>query len=413
MEDKAIQMMRERAERDGYSENEEKTPEGENKEVVEQTPENKPDKEVEEKKEAPEQKKEGEQKESSLNTEEEKPKEEPKGEKPEGDSLVKELSEEDKPQQQYYAPSGEPGDDDVVEIETDSDMAKFISSHYGKEFTEEQIQRLVNGEKSKSETTYANDTVKEIDEYVRKGGSIEDYYNFKLTDFDSYSQEEQIAWKVKRDNPDLTDNEVSRLVNKKYQFNVDKEDLTDDEIQDLEIERKMAASGASKEFQKLQQEYSTPFQSKTQTPDNQKGGESEPEFTEEQVKQFQEAMEDSVNNLSEVKIGKYVYSVNDDLRNKVKQMPLDIGDLFVEDGEFNHNKYNQFRAIAADPKSYTEAMVEYGRTQALKEIKDKRNNVSLEPETQNADQNLQNPRESFRKLREAQRGGSSAMQMKF
>lgn len=306
----------------------------------------------------------------------EEPTETPQEETIEPSSLNTETTQEAEPQKQPQepTPSTSAEKDDVFDIETVEDLASFASEQFGMNLSAQQLQDLSEGKSA--EPSYANDTVKELNDYVAQGGSINDFLEFKMTDYDSMNELELVYRKMQKDYPSLTSEQIQRRLNKK--FMLDEEQFDDDERQDGLIDLNIAAQDARKYFKEQQSKYATPFQDKSP---QQQPATQEPEFSEEELKAFQSDMQNSVSNLKSIEFGGATYEVSDSLRNKINEMPADIGDLFVEGDSFNFDKYNQLRAIAADPEAYAKTLIEQGKTLALQEIKNNRNNTTLEPET--------------------------------
>lgn len=312
---------------------------------------------------------------------EETPSEEPKQEAPQEEPAKPEQpsslntetppSEDNPPSKPEEQPSSSAPEDDVFEVETDEDLAKFVSDHYGKEISVERLKSILE---EQQEFQFANDTVKELNDYIAQGGDLNNFLEFKMTDYSQMSDLDIVTKKMQRDYPDLSKEEIQRKLNR--EFKLDENRYDEDEIADGKVDLRIAAQEARKQIQELQSKYATPVQTtKTQT-------QQEPEFSEAEIKQFQSDMQNSISNLKTIEINGMKYEVSDSLREKVAQSPADIGDLFVDDkGSFNFDKYNQIRAIALDPDNFVKTAVEHGKAIMLQELKEKRNNTTLEPET--------------------------------
>lgn len=277
-------------------------------------------------------------------------------------------------------PQSSAPDEDVFEVETDDDLAKFVSDHFDKEVTTEKLKSILEDQQTSS---YANDTIKELNDYVAQGGDIKDFMEFKMTDFTQMGDLEIVAKKMQRDYPSLTKDEINRKLTR--QFKLDDNRFDEEEIEEGKLDLKLAAEDSRKYFNELQSKYATPLQTKVEKAAEQP---QQPEFSEEEVKQFQNQMQQSVNNLKSFDFGGLKYEVNDNLKSKIAQMPTDLGDLFVEGDNFNFDKYNQARAILADPEGFVKTLMAQAETNAIQSIKEKRNNTTLEPEAQNPNANI-------------------------
>ena len=272
-------------------------------------------------------------------------------------------SQEQQSQEQEQTPTTSAEEDDVFDIDTIEDLVNFASEQFGLDIN------------APEENLYANDTVKELNDYVAQGGSIEDYINFKMTDYDSMNELELVYRKMRNDYPSLSDEQIQRKLNK--QFMLDEDRYDEDERQDGLLELQIAAQDARKHFKQLQEKYATPF---SQTAPQQQETQ-EPEFSEQELEQFESDMQNSLSQLNTIEIGGVKYEVNDAIKQKVFNSPADISDLFVENDSFNFDKYNQARAILSDLDGFVKTIVEQTRTTTLQDIKNNRNNTTLEPET--------------------------------
>lgn len=317
---------------------------------------------------------------SSLNTENTEP--------------AKEVEPQNQPQP--TTPQSSAPDDDVFEVETDEDLAKFVSDHFGKEVTPDRLKSILE---DTQQSSYANDTVKELNDYVAQGGDIRDFLEFKMTDYGQMNDLEVVYRKMQRDYPTLTSEQIQRKLNK--QFMLDEDRYDEDERQDGLLDLSIAAQDARKHFEKLQQQYSSPLQTSAPKQEPQ----AEPEFSQEQLESFQNQMNQSVQNLKTIEMGGMTYEVNDALKSKIAESPADIGDLFVEGDNFNFDKYNQFRAIALDPDAFVKTAIEHGKTIALQELKNNRNNTTLEPETHKPSQTMDSKKANEALIKDFMGGG--------
>lgn len=350
----------------------EETPKEES--TTEPTPQ--PEASVEEPTETPQE----EQEQSSLNTE-------------------NTQEEEPTPQPQEPSPSTSAESDDVFDIETVEDLAKFASEQFGMSLSAEQLQSLAEGKEAQS--SYANDTVKELNDFVAQGGSINDFVELKMTDFDSMNELELVYRKMQKDYPSLTHEQIQRKLNK--QFMLDEDRYDEDERQDGLLDLSIAAQDARKYFNELKSKYPSDFQA---TAPQQQQASQEPEFSEEELQKFQADMQNSVSNLKSIEIGGATYEVSDSLRQKINEGPADIGDLFVKGDSFDFDKYNQVRAIANDLEGFSKTLIEHGKTLALQNLKNDRNNTTLEPETHKPTGNVDSKKATESLIQEYMGGGN-------
>lgn len=304
------------------------------------------------------------------------------------------------PSQEPETPSSEQ-DDSVFEVETDEDLAKFVSDHYGKEISPDRLKSILE-EPKEVESSYANDTIKELNDYVANGGDIKDFMEFKMTDYSQMSDLDKVTKKMQRDYPQLSSAEIKRKLDR--QFKLDDTRYDEDDIADGQLDLKIAAKEADDYFNQLKEQYASPLQTKVES---QQESKSEPDFSPEELKAFQDNMTSSINNLKTIEIAGVKHEVNDDLRNKIASSPADIGDLFVDGDKFDFDRYNQFKAIAIDPEGFVKTIKAQAENDALKSLKDKRNNSQLEAEQHNPDNLVDNKKAAAAALRQQIGGGNN------
>lgn len=286
-------------------------------------------------------------------------------------------------------------DDDTFEINSDEDLAKFASEHFGKDISVERLKSIL--EDREEVNPFANDTVKEVNDYLAGGGDLKDFIEFKMTDFSAMSDLDIVTKKMQADYPSLSKEQINRRITR--QFKLDEDRYDEDEIEDGKIDLSVAAQEGRKHFSELQSKYASPLQTKVEAKAE------TPQFSEEQLQQFNNQMTASINNLKTIEVGGMRYDVDDSLRNKVTQSPTDIGDMFLEGDKFNFDKYNQFRAIAVDTERFVKTLVEQTKSDMLKELKNERNNTQLEPEAQNPDVNVDSKKATESLLQHYSGGG--------
>lgn len=93
--------------------------------------------------------------------------------------------------------------------------------------------KTVEVEKVVEKAVYANERLKALDEYVRKGGTEEEFYRTQFTDWDKKSAEEVIKENLKTQFPSATQSQLDILFKKKYNTNTDEVAEEDAEINKL------------------------------------------------------------------------------------------------------------------------------------------------------------------------------------
>lgn len=295
------------------------------------------------------------------------------------------------------------GKEDVFTVESDDDLAKFVSDHYGKNISKDRLKFLL--EDPTPTSSYANDTIKEINEYVGKGGDLKDYMEFKMTNFSEMSDVDIVTNKMKREFPQLTKAQIDRKVNRTFKLNED--DFSEEEIEDGKIDLAIEAKRSRDYFSELTSQYSAPLTTKNESKQGQ------PEFSEDEIQAFQSQMSESVNNLKTIEFDDFKFEVTDELRTKVDKSPIEIGDMFAQGDSFQFKEYNQLRAIAAQGVGdFVKAAIKHGESKALASLKDKRNNTQLEPETHKPTENMDSAK-AYESLLSDYMGNNNGMKAKF
>jgi len=310
--------------------------------------------------------------------EEAQPQEAPQEQPQQESSLHTETPSEDKPSEEVVStetPSSEQ-EEEVFSIETDEDLAKFASEHFGKEISPDRLKSLL--EEQEAANPYANDTIKELNDAVAKGWSVSDFMELKMTDYSAMSDLDVVSKKMQRDYPSLTKEEINKKLTR--QFKLDDSRFDDDEIEEGALDLRLAAEDSRKYFNSLKEQYPTEIQNTAVQQAQQ------PEIPQEQVEAFTTAMNNSISNLNSFEIGGVKYDVDASLKEKIQGAPMDIGDMYLDGDNFNFDKYNQLRAFAVDPERFVKTIKAETEAKVLADLKNKRNNTQMEPEAHKPDQ---------------------------
>lgn len=327
--------------------------------------------------------------------------ESPNGET-EDSSLTSDNAQESTQEQQAgESESGAQDDDDAVVVETDEDMLKFMSGHYEKEFDLEKFKSFVEG---KDNEVFANDTVKEINDWVSKGGDLKDYYELKMTDYDNMEDMEIVRREYQQKYPSLSKEQLERKLNR--DFKLDEDSFDEDEVEDAKIELKLLADQARGKFKEKSSQYPASLENKAK----EQAQAQSPEISQEEVLLFQKGVKDSLKSLSKIEAADgFTYEVKENLKGKVENSPLDLGELFVEGDNFNYDKYNQARYVLNNFDDIVQSAIEHGKSQQLKSVKEQRNNSSYEESPRSSPQ-VTTERESLEKISQLM-GGNGGMKI--
>lgn len=315
---------------------------------------------------------------------EETPKEsEPKEEqKPSEESSLKNEDKET-PSPESEEPQSEPTsdpketpesqDDGYYDLESDEGVLEVLKDKYGKEFTTEQLKSFVEGEAEKEpENPFANDLAKEFNDFIKSGGDVEKYLQYKFVDYKNMDDAQVVLQDLKEQYPNLSDAEVQRKFNRTYKLNTEQYD--EDEVEDSKTDLKANAYKARQRLIDEQSKFSAPLENKNQ---------EQSQASEKEYEEFSQAVKGSLNNLNAIKVDDFEFKISQEDKKALSEMEPDINQLFIDDkGQFDVNKYNEARAKLANYDKAIKSAIEHGKSLQLKDVKQRRNNPQIEPEKQ-------------------------------
>jgi hypothetical protein len=144
------------------------------------------------------------------------------------------------------APQGEP---------TKKDIAIVIKEKYGYEdpekFFEEYEKKPKEVEKIvEKEIEYPNERVKQLIEYVKKGGTEEEYYRTQFTNWDNVSKEDALKLVLKEEFPKANEKQIEALFKKKYSSSDELDDM-ENELLALKMETEASAFIEKKKLEQI------------------------------------------------------------------------------------------------------------------------------------------------------------------
>lgn len=112
---------------------------------------------------------------------------------------------------------------------------------------------------------FADEKVKVINDFVAQGGSVEDYYATQSVNFDQLTPTEILEYKIQQEDPDMTDEEVSYEIRKRYGVDNWKtkpeeyeEGIEPEDIRIAKIRFNREANKTRQELKDLQKEWAIP-----------------------------------------------------------------------------------------------------------------------------------------------------------
>ncbi len=239
---------------------------------------------------------------------------------------------------------------------------------------------------------YADDKVKLINDYVKAGGTLEDYLETQTQNFDTMSPREVMEYSILRENPDLTDEEVEYELEKRYavdKWKTNPEDyeggIEPKEVRIAKIKYNRETEQARTELKAFQKEWAIPQKKEVEQPKA-----VDPKIQEQwnkDVKTAVDALQKVPLKISDTETFDYV--VEEAERTELTKI---ANELFTDTGKF----WNQFKTPEGkfDVKALSEAMFKIrnfekaimlasnqARTKgAEKVIKEEIKNVEFKPE---------------------------------
>jgi len=312
------------------------------------------------------------------------------------------------PQQEVEEQSSLNDDDyDVSEQELQEMAVSMVSEMLGYEnLTLEQLTEIVNKEPEEPQLQI-DERLQPILDFVEKTGrSPEDWFRYQQLNPSEMDDLSAVRLTIQNDYPDLTAQEVDRLMNRKYKL--DPERFDEDEIADSALQLKIDATKARKDISSLRDNYTLPVQSATQ-------GEIESPFDESWYSTMQqetsalEAVEFTLPNGQ---------SFNYGLRDEYRQQLVDKNsrleeffDQYVEDnGAWNIDKLNMHQTVVDNIDEIVKNVYQQGLSDGQRKVVSNASNVQAQSPSSTPQQGGQDA-QMERLLRELG-GGNNVMNIK-
>ena len=188
---------------------------------------------------------------------------------------------------------------------------------------------------------YATEQMAKINEYVSKGGTLENYILTQSMDYTALDEKQIMFEKLAVDNPTMTESDVQFLIDNKYK--TDSEKFTADEVRLAKIQLAQDSNSARASLIERQNQYATP----TSTVDN----EAQQKEVQTRKDEWAKLSSESASNFQSLEIDmngqgeKFTFAATDDSREKLAEMNGDLSKFWNrymnEDGSENINKLNR------------------------------------------------------------------------
>ena len=299
-------------------------------------------------------------------------------------------------------------DYDVSDQELNEIAISMVSEMLGYEdLTIEQLSELVNNEPEETQLQI-DERLQPILDFVEKTGrSPEDWFRYQQMNPTEMDDLSAVQLSVQTEYPDLTPQEVNRLMNRKYKL--DPERFDEDEIADSVLQLKIDATKARKDISSLRDGFALPVESATTQ------GEIDSPFDES----WYSSMQNETDNLQgidfELPNGKaFSYGIKDEYRQQLvdKNSRLEeFFDQYVEDsGSWNIDKLNMHQTVVDNIDEIVKNVYQQGLSDGQRKVVTNASNVQAQSPSSTPQQGGQDA-QMERLLRELG-GGTNVMNIK-
>ena len=299
-------------------------------------------------------------------------------------------------------------DYDVSDQELNEMAISMVSEMLGYEdLTIEQLSELVNNEPEETQLEI-DERLQPILDFVEKTGrSPEDWFRYQQMNPTEMDDLSAVQLSVQTEYPDLTPQEVNRLMNRKYKL--DPERFDEDEIADSVLQLKIDATKARKDISSLRDGFALPVESATTQ------GEIDSPFDES----WYSSMQNETANLQgidfELPNGKaFSYGIKDEYRQQLvdKNSRLEeFFDQYVEDsGSWNIDKLNMHQTVVDNIDEIVKNVYQQGLSDGQRKVVTNASNVQAQSPSSTPQQGGQDA-QMERLLRELG-GGTNVMNIK-
>lgn len=275
--------------------------------------------------------------------------------------------------------------EEVVDTEQDLEVSdqerqeraiSMVSEMLGYEdLTFEQLSEIVNREPEETQATIDERLQPILDFVEETGRSPEDWFRYQQLNPSEMDDLSAVRLSIQSEYPDLTGQEVNRLMNRKYKL--DSERFDEEEVADSTLELKIDAAKARKDISSLRDGYTLPVESAAAQM------EDESPFNES----WYSSMEQETSSLKgidfELPGGKsFNYGLRDDYRQQLvdKNSRLEeYFDQYVEsNGSWNIDKLNMHRTVVDNIDEIVKNVYQQGMSDGQRKVVSNASNVQAQ-----------------------------------
>jgi hypothetical protein len=321
------------------------------------------------------------------------------------------------PQQEDVQETFEPEEQEQSSLDTEDDISdqelnemaiSMVSEMLGYEdLTIEQLSEIVNREPEEPQLQI-DERLQPILDFVEKTGrSPEDWFRYQQLNPSEMDDLSAVQLSVQTEYPELTPQEVSRLMNRKYKL--DPERFDEDEIADSNLQLKIDASKARKDISSLRDGFTLPVESATTQ------GEIESPFDES----WYSSMESETKALEginfELPNGKpFQYGIKDEYRQQLVDKNSRLEEFFdqyvQESGSWDIDKLNMHQTVVDNIDEIVKNVYQQGLSDGQRKVVTNASNVQAQSPSNTPQEGGQDA-QMERLLRELG-GGTNVMNIK-
>ena len=265
---------------------------------------------------------------------------------------------------------------EVSDQERQERAISMVSEMLGYEdLTFEQLSEIVNREPEETQATIDERLQPILDFVEETGRSPEDWFRYQQLNPSEMDDLSAVRLSIQSEYPDLTGQEVNRLMNRKYKL--DSERFDEEEVADSTLELKIDAAKARKDISSLRDGYTLPVESAAAQM------EDESPFNES----WYSSMEQETSSLEgidfELPGGKsFNYGLRDDYRQQLvdKNSRLEeYFDQYVEsNGSWNIDKLNMHRTVVDNIDEIVKNVYQQGMSDGQRKVVSNASNVQAQ-----------------------------------
>jgi len=272
-----------------------------------------------------------------------------------------------------------PSEEKVVTQPSFNDMLSEKTD--GKFKTYEELNAALSEQPVAEKNNFANEQIEKLNEYVSKGGRMEDFFRTQTANYEDMDSENLVKNYMKFQNPDLDNEDINLLYADTYKL--DEDEYTDKEIRLSKIKLKQKSAEAKRELTKFQKENALPEAAKMDEKQKAESEAAQKAWIENVNKSLEgfKNVEFSLNDKGE----KYTFAVNDDTVKYVKDTSMNLTsfwDRYIEkDGTENVAKLAKEMAILNNIDSIVRSAYAQGKSGGKEDVIKDIKNPSYTPES--------------------------------